>query len=323
MRILQQEFSKKEKAERLLVNLEELKSQNSIDGSQYNVLKEKYSRAIQEALSAIEKRKNELKGRSEGVEKEISPSNQELKNLEAKFKVGEFSIDVYKRKAKIITDKISKLEGEKKNLEAWVNAQSSTDVGGYREVDMEQKPKIKPIDFEKITEISKEVTMGKAGTPQEHIQNAIEVVTNPAEFFSKLPAVGGILEPLVFGAIFILINALGRFIFILRGYFFGYIILYCIGMAIGLFIFAIILMVVSKILEGNSNFENSFRIVAYSSVPTALMFIPFIGPLLSLYSVYLMIVGIEKFHKIERNKAIAVGVITYLLSVIYVYLITR
>jgi len=323
MKILQQEFSKKEKAERLLTNLEELKSQNSIEESQYSTLKQKYSTAIQEARSAIEKRKSELKTKLAEIEKNVALYDQELKNLATKFKVGEFNADIYKKKERAVVERKSKLENEKKNLESWINAQSSANVGGFKEVDLEQKPKIKPIDLEKITEIGKGIAVGDAGTPQGHIQNAIDVITNPVEFFSKLSPVGGILEPLVFGAFVMLINVLGFFIFRLGGHFFGYIIIYYIMMVIGLFIFAIILMIVSKIVEGSPNFEDSFRIVAYSSVPMALGFIPYIGILLTLYSIYIMIIGIEKFHKLERGKAIAVGIITYLLSGLYVWLILK
>ena len=323
MKILQQGFSKKEKAERLLSNLEELKSQNSIEEAQYNTLKQKYSTAIQEARAAIEKRKGELKTKLAEIEKNVAIYDQELKNLATKFKVGEFNADIYKKKERAVEERKSKLENEKKNVEPWINAKSSADVGGFKEVDLEQKPKIRPIDLERITEISKGIAIGDAGTPQGHIQNAIDVITNPVEFFSKLSPVGGILEPLVFGAFVILIYVLGLFIFRFQGHFFGYIIIYYIAMMIGLFVFAIILMIVSKILEGSSGFEDSFRIVAYSSVPIALSFIPYIGILLTFYSIYIMIIGIEKFHKIERGKAIAIGIITYILSGLYVWLIMK
>ncbi len=323
MKTLQMEFSRKEKTERLLANLEDLKSSESIEASQYDALKQKYTTVIRDATAAIEKRKTELKQKLRNVESDLPILEQELKDLSAKFKVGEFDVDTYKKKERSLSARVSKLENERRNFSSWIDAKSSADVGGFKDIDIEQKPKGKPIDIDKIAEMGSKVTLGDPGTPQEHIQNAIDVIVNPAEFFSKISTSQGILQPLIFAAIVFLINVLGFFIFRMHGHFFGHIFLFYILMIIGIIIYAIILMIVSKILEGSADIESSIQIVAYGSIPSALMFIPFIGPILSLYSIYIMIVGIEKLHNLDRGKAIAVGVITYLLSGVYIWIVMR
>ena len=47
----------------------------------------------------------------------------------------------------------------------------------------------------------------------------------------------------------------------------------------------------------NSGFQATFRVASYTQVTSLVNWIPLIGPLLTLYGVYLSIVGIREMHE--------------------------
>jgi hypothetical protein len=74
---------------------------------------------------------------------------------------------------------------------------------------------------------------------------------------------------------------------------------------IGLFIGAGILHLIVMLIVGsrNAGFEATFRVVTYSAVTSLLSWVPFIGGILSLYGVYLSIVGIREINNNTTGKA--------------------
>jgi hypothetical protein len=80
---------------------------------------------------------------------------------------------------------------------------------------------------------------------------------------------------------------------------------------IGLFIFSGILHLLVMLIVGsrNSGFEATFRVVAYSAVTSLVSWIPFIGWILSLYGIYLGIVGVREVHNTTTGKAALVVLI--------------
>jgi hypothetical protein len=78
------------------------------------------------------------------------------------------------------------------------------------------------------------------------------------------------------------------------GWFLASIIVALILAGIGLFIGAGILHLLVMLILGsrNAGFEATFRVVTYSAVTSLVSWVPFIGGILSLYGVYLSIVGI-------------------------------
>jgi hypothetical protein len=81
--------------------------------------------------------------------------------------------------------------------------------------------------------------------------------------------------------------------------------------AIGLFIGAGILHLLVMLIVGSrsSGFEATFRVVAYSAVTSLVSWIPYIGGLLSLYGIYLGIVGIREVHNTTTGRAALVVLI--------------
>jgi hypothetical protein len=89
------------------------------------------------------------------------------------------------------------------------------------------------------------------------------------------------------------------------GWFLASIIVALILAGIGLFIGAGILHLIVMLIVGsrNAGFEATFRVVTYSAVTSLLSWVPFIGGILSLYGVYLSIVGIREINNNTTGKA--------------------
>jgi hypothetical protein len=92
------------------------------------------------------------------------------------------------------------------------------------------------------------------------------------------------------------------------GWFLASIIVALILAGIGLFIGAGILhLLVMLIVESrNAGFEATFRVVTYSAVTSLLSWVPFIGGILSLYGVYLSIVGMREINNTTGKAALVV-----------------
>jgi hypothetical protein len=154
---------------------------------------------------------------------------------------------------------------------------------------------------------------------QTFIATVQAVVLRPVDFFRGILRQGDLINPLLFAIICYEISAiLGGLLSLIgisgsRGFgaFIVSIIVAPIGAAIGLFIGAGILHLLVMLIVGsrNSGFEATFRVVAYSAVTSLVSWIPFIGWLLSLYGIYLGIVGIREMHNTTTGKAALVVLI--------------
>lgn len=130
---LQRAYSKKEKNEKLLSKLEKLREDGSVTDEQYESMESNYTRIINEATSAIEQIKNGLARDIESEEKTLETYKQELKNQEARFKVGELSAEDYQKSEQKARSKIERAQAKVSELERLRDSNSSTDVGGYVE----------------------------------------------------------------------------------------------------------------------------------------------------------------------------------------------
>jgi hypothetical protein len=154
---------------------------------------------------------------------------------------------------------------------------------------------------------------------QSFINTVRNVVTQPVAFFRSIPRQGNLLNPVVFalicyevaailGGLLSLVGVYGNEGF---GSFLVSIILAPIFAAIGLFIGAGILhlLVMLIIGSGNSGFEATLRVSAYSAVTSLVSWIPIIGWIASLYGIYLAIVGMREVHSTTTGKAALVVLI--------------
>jgi hypothetical protein len=154
---------------------------------------------------------------------------------------------------------------------------------------------------------------------QTFIATVQAVVLRPVEFFRGILRRGDLINPLIFAIICYEVPAiLGGLLRLVGiganqgfGAFIASIILAPIFTAIGLFIFSGILYLLVMLIVGsrNSGYEATFRVVAYSAVTSLVSWIPFIGWILSLYGIYLAIVGIREMHNTTTGKAALVVLI--------------
>jgi hypothetical protein len=164
---------------------------------------------------------------------------------------------------------------------------------------------------------------------------ARRVILQPTGFFAGMPRGGALLNPLVFAVICIELSALLSALLVLAGVqqnpgfnpnpqnalpsvftpgsALASIIVAPIFGAIGLFIAAAIQQLLVRLVVGpaNSGFASTFRVASYTQVTGLVNWIPVIGPLLSLYGLYLAIVGIREAHGTTTGKAALVILIPF------------
>lgn len=161
------------------------------------------------------------------------------------------------------------------------------------------------------------------------------VVLQPVRFFAGIPRSGPLLNPLIFAIICIEISAILSALLVLAGvqenpgfnpnpqnampsvFIPGSALLSMfvapIFGAIGLFIAAAIQQLLVRLIVGanNSGFGATFRVASYTQVTGLVNWIPIVGPLLSLYGLYLAIVGIRETHSTTTGKAALVILIPF------------
>ncbi len=167
---------------------------------------------------------------------------------------------------------------------------------------------------------------------QTFIATVQAVVLRPVDFFRGILRQGDLINPLIFALICYEVAAiLGGLLRVVGigatnqgfGSFLVSIILAPIFAAIGLFIGAGILHLLVMLFVGsrNSGFEATFRVVAYSAVTSLVSWIPYIGGLLSLYGIYLGIVGIREMHNTSTGKAALVVLIPAAIVLLLVFFV--
>lgn len=134
MRKLRIAFSKKEKAARLLANLEELKAGSEIDEEQYGIMKQGYEQLAREGEIELSGLHDEIQRELDATRKELSLYEKERENVELRIKVGELSADQAVKQERRAQGKTRKLEQRIESQETLLAAESSEDVGGYIDV---------------------------------------------------------------------------------------------------------------------------------------------------------------------------------------------
>jgi hypothetical protein len=164
-------------------------------------------------------------------------------------------------------------------------------------------------------------------------QTAVNVITNPANFFQGMPKSGGFLEPLVFAIImgFIagIIQAILSFIGLGPGAGYGggmssfsMIIFMPIAAAIGSFIGGAILFVIWKLMGSQENYETAYRCGAYlmalAPITAIIGVVPYAGGIITMaiYVFYLVTASFH-VHNIPSQKAWLVFGIIGLIFVLF------
>ncbi len=87
--------------------------------------------------------------------------------------------------------------------------------------------------------------------------------------------------------------------------------------AVGIFLVSLIQQLLVRLIVGatNSGFQATFRVASYTQVTSLVNWIPFIGPLLALYGIYLSIVGRE-MHETTTGKAALVVLMPFVVALL-------
>ena len=157
------------------------------------------------------------------------------------------------------------------------------------------------------------------------------VVTKPTEFFSTIPRRGNLLAPILFAMICFGISVVLGEVIKLRlsdagveypggfGAFLTAVIVAPIGAAIGLSIVVGILHLLVVLIVGSrrSGFGGTLRVSAYAYVTSLVSWIPLVGWIASLYSIYLAIVGIREVHNTSTGRATIIVLIPVIVVLLF------
>jgi hypothetical protein len=172
------------------------------------------------------------------------------------------------------------------------------------------------------------------------IKDSIDVLVKPKSYFSTMKTTGGIAEPLIkaliYGAVAGLIALIWGFLKLggSVGLFGGAVgvmlfIWYTIGAVIGLFIGAVILLVVSAICKGSTDFEANTRVTASLMVMMPInALLGFVGGLnstagsiitlaVNLFALYLLYNGLVEALKAKTGTAKVLTIILAALLVLF------
>ncbi len=164
------------------------------------------------------------------------------------------------------------------------------------------------------------------------VETTVQVVRQPASFFAQLPRRAGYLNPAVYAIACIVISALLSLItYLVTGVppvanIFGLtdpasspevlILLDTLGSSLlGIFLGAAVTHVAVRIVVGheNSGLQATFRVMAYSAALLLLDWIPYVGWVFTLYSIYVTVVGIREVHRTTTGKAVGAVLLPLLL----------
>ena len=145
------------------------------------------------------------------------------------------------------------------------------------------------------------------------------IILNPKKFFSIMPRTGGYKEPIIFyiimTTIMVLLSTLTDISSINLLISLIAIIITLIICTPLLFISALILHQILKILGAQGKYESTLRVMAYSSAASIFAWIPFAGILAILYQIYISIIGYRTVHNISAQKIIIGFILIALLTI--------
>ncbi len=133
---IQEAFSRKEKIESLLANLEELRAKGGIEEEQQSKLKTEYNKSFLETSVEIQKIKERLSERIVSLQKDLEVRKSESKDLDTRFKVGEVDAEIYRKQGRNLAQEITKSDEEIARYKTLLGAKTTAEVGGYLDVDI-------------------------------------------------------------------------------------------------------------------------------------------------------------------------------------------
>jgi hypothetical protein len=176
---------------------------------------------------------------------------------------------------------------------------------------------------------------------EEIIEKIKKIIFQPTEFFESIKNEPGIIEAFKFFIIVSLVYLIFTLILffvapsILLGGLFDFepslglsggigislpIFIY-IFLIVSTFVLAGVTHIIAILLGGKKDFSLTYKAVAYASTPSLLLgWIPFIGILANLYSLFLVIIGISKLHKVTLLRAFIIAISPAIILIILYFI---
>jgi hypothetical protein len=172
---------------------------------------------------------------------------------------------------------------------------------------------------------------------EEIIEKIKKIIFQPTEFFESIKNEPGIIEAFKFFIIVSLVYFIFALILffvapsILLGGLFGFGpslgLLGGLGISLPIFIYIFLIVstfvlagvthIIAILLGGKKDFSLTYKAVAYASTPSLLLgWIPFIGILANLYSLFLVIIGISKLHQVTLVRAFVIVIMPVIILII-------
>lgn len=164
------------------------------------------------------------------------------------------------------------------------------------------------------------------------IQDAIQIVTKPVDFYRRMPHTGGYVEPIIFLVVMAIVAGLILTFFSLFGtnmvgsmaIGLWIVIMFPISALVGSFVGGAIMFVIWKLMGSDKPFETAYRCVAYAGaiypITAVLGLIPYVGSIVGIaWGMYLMATASTEVHGLDARKAYivfgVVGALVIMLSV--------
>ena len=138
VKTMQKILSRREKIRKLIDNLDAVRADDETDESQYNMLKGQYEALRVQADDNLKEIRDELQSRNETVSRGIDELDKEVQTIQLRAKVGEIGPDEVTKRLGAVQNKRLALVTRQSALSTALAAQSSSDVGGHVDVDMNQ-----------------------------------------------------------------------------------------------------------------------------------------------------------------------------------------
>jgi hypothetical protein len=160
------------------------------------------------------------------------------------------------------------------------------------------------------------------------IRVAKSVLFTPGDFYQHMPTTGGYAPPLIFLAVCLgvtgVLSAIMAHVDVLL--FFKIVIAGVIFSFIGA---GVLHLVAQQFFEGKGTYEGVYRVVAYASIAQIVNWLTAVSTIflivticVSLYGLYLQIVGLEKVHQITPGQAVVTVLIVFAVYMIMSLVVT-
>lgn len=167
-----------------------------------------------------------------------------------------------------------------------------------------------------MTPLSASLTQGFDATVfiKTYIETAKLIVLSPRVFFAQMPIRGGLVEPVTFLGVSVLINALLSGILHLS---FLELVIWAVCPVIGVFAASGLAFGLAPSMGAKKvSFEAIVRVYCYAGIATAVMWVPIIGFLLGFYGFVLQFLGLKQVLKLDNVKTAGLCVVSGILATV-------